>query len=148
MSGMRAPPRGRSKARAAPAARAAGPSRASMIWRAGFLKSLDSGTGSETGTAAPAKWSSAAPSGCGGAARGPQLAGSAVPENGRARHGCPYCGNRKVLRDLNDLRATYPALAGQWNHKRNGKMKPSNTIANSCKRVWWRYERGHDGRFP
>ena len=62
--------------------------------------------------------------------------------------GCPYCGNRKVLRGFNDLRTTHPALARQWNHERNGNTKPSNTIANSCKRVWWRCERGHEWAVP
>ena len=69
---------------------------------------------------------------------------SAYNRTGGADRGCPYCGDRKVLKGYNDLRTTHPKIAREWNKERNGDLKPTNVIANSNKRVWWKCKEGHE----
>ena len=61
--------------------------------------------------------------------------------NGR---GCPYCSGRKILVGYNDLSTINPVLASEWNHERNGDLKPENFTANSGKKVWWKCKSGHE----
>lgn len=61
--------------------------------------------------------------------------------NGR---GCPYCSGRKVLEGYNDLPTINPALAKEWNHEKNGTLKPKDFTANSGKKVWWKCKNGHE----
>ena len=56
----------------------------------------------------------------------------------------PYCGDRKVLKGYNDLRTTHPKIAREWNKERNGDLEPTDVIANSNKRVWWKRKEGHE----
>lgn len=58
--------------------------------------------------------------------------------------GCPYCSNKKVLRGYNDLATTHPALAAEWHPFKNGSLKPTDIVAGSAKKVWWRCPKGHD----
>ena len=58
--------------------------------------------------------------------------------------GCPVCANRSVLVGKNDLASCYPGLAAQWHPDKNGELKPTQLIAKSSRRVWWRCERGHE----
>lgn len=69
---------------------------------------------------------------------------SAYNRTGGADRGCPYCGDRKVLKGYNDLRTTHPKIAREWNKERNGDLKPTDVIANSNKRVWWKCREGHE----
>ena len=69
---------------------------------------------------------------------------SAYNRTGGADPGCPYCGDRKVLKGYNDLRTTHPKIAREWNKERNGDLKPTDVIANSNKRVWWKCREGHE----
>ena len=69
---------------------------------------------------------------------------SAYNRTGGADRGCPYCGDRKVLKGYNDLRTTHPKIAREWNKERNGGLKPTDVIANSNKRVWWKCKDGHE----
>ena len=69
---------------------------------------------------------------------------SAYNRTGGADRGCPYCGDRKVLKGYNDLRTTHPKIAREWNKERNGDLKPTDVIASSNKRVWWKCEEGHE----
>lgn len=69
---------------------------------------------------------------------------SAYNRTGGADRGCPYCGDRKVLKGYNDLRTTHPKIAREWNKERNGDLKPTDVIANSNKRVWWKCKEGHE----
>lgn len=69
---------------------------------------------------------------------------SAYNRTGGADRGCPYCGDRKVLKGYNDLRTTHPKIAREWNKERNGDLKPTDAIANSNKRVWWKCKEGHE----
>ena len=69
---------------------------------------------------------------------------SAYNRTSGADRGCPYCGDRKVLKGYNDLRTTHPEIAREWNKERNGDPKPTDVIANSNKRVWWKCKEGHE----
>lgn len=69
---------------------------------------------------------------------------SAYDRTGGADRGCPYCGDRKVLKGYNDLRTTHPKIAREWNKERNGDLKPTDVIVNSNKRVWWKCKEGHE----
>lgn len=59
-------------------------------------------------------------------------------------NGCPVCANRRVVAGVNDLKTTAPLLAMQWHPTKNGKLKPSEVLAGSSRRVWWRCTRGHE----
>lgn len=60
-----------------------------------------------------------------------------------AGRGCPYCAGRKVLAGYNDLQTINPTVASEWNHAKNGNMKPDAFTANSREKVWWICSRGH-----
>ena len=58
--------------------------------------------------------------------------------------GCPYCTNRKLLSDFNDLLSVAPELACEWNYEKNGDLIPENVLAGSHKSVWWKCRYGHE----
>lgn len=58
--------------------------------------------------------------------------------------GCPYCSNKKVLIGYNDLQTINPTLAQEWNHEKNGELKPENFTSNSGTLVWWKCVHGHE----
>ena len=65
--------------------------------------------------------------------------------NSRNRgNGCPYCSNQKVLSGYNDLLTINPNLAKEWNYKKNGKLEPNSILAGTNKKVWWKYNKGHE----
>jgi hypothetical protein len=57
--------------------------------------------------------------------------------------GCPYCSGRKVLKGYNDLATTHSSIAAMWHPHMNKGLKPTDVMANSCKKVWWRGTCGH-----
>lgn len=57
---------------------------------------------------------------------------------------CPCCTNRVAVAGVNDLASTHPEIAAEWNHERNGELKPTGVVAGSSKRVWWRCSKGHE----
>lgn len=57
--------------------------------------------------------------------------------------GCPVCANRRILSGENDLASTHPGLAQQWDPEKNGQLTPSDISAGTCRKVWWRCEKGH-----
>ena len=59
-------------------------------------------------------------------------------------HGCPYCCNFSALAGYNDLATTNPELIKEWNYERNSEIKPSDVLAGSHKRVWWKCKNGHE----
>ena len=61
-----------------------------------------------------------------------------------AGNGCPYCAGHYVVEGENDLLTINPTLAKEWNHDRNGDLKPENFTANSGEKVWWRCDKGHE----
>lgn len=58
--------------------------------------------------------------------------------------GCPYCANKKVLVGYNDLATTHPDLAKEWHPTKNGALKPTDVVAGSAKKVWWKCPKGHE----
>ena len=58
--------------------------------------------------------------------------------------GCPYCSGHRELAGFNDLASQHPELLAEWNKERNGDLKPTDVIASSNKRVWWKCKEGHE----
>jgi len=58
--------------------------------------------------------------------------------------GCPYCSGRYPIKGENDLETLYPDLAKEWNHEKNGDLKPSDCKPGSNKKVWWICSDGHE----
>lgn len=56
----------------------------------------------------------------------------------RRKSGCPYCGNKKVLKGYNDLETLYPDLAKEWHPTLNNGKLPSDYVGGSNKKVWWK----------
>lgn len=56
---------------------------------------------------------------------------------------CPYCSHRAVLSGFNDLETMFPDIAKEWSDK-NYPLLPSNVMAFSNKKAWWRCEKGHE----
>ena len=59
-------------------------------------------------------------------------------------HNCPVCSGHEVQEGINDLATRSPAVAAEWNNKRNGSLKPTMVTAYSNKRVYWICEKGHE----
>lgn len=57
---------------------------------------------------------------------------------------CPICANRQLVPGENDLSVTHPDLAVQWHPTKNGTLTPRDVLAGTCRKVWWRCERGHE----
>lgn len=58
--------------------------------------------------------------------------------------GCPVCAGRLLLPGVNDLATVYPELAAQWHPERNGRLRPTDILSGSHRKVWWRCEKGHE----
>lgn len=58
--------------------------------------------------------------------------------------GCPVCANRRLAPGINDLAAVHPELSKQWHPEKNGALTPSDVMAGSRRKVWWRCEAGHE----
>ena len=59
-------------------------------------------------------------------------------------NGCPYCSGRYAIKGENDLETLNPLLVKEWNHEKNGTLKPSDVLPNSNKKVWWICNKGHE----
>jgi hypothetical protein len=59
--------------------------------------------------------------------------------------GCPFCSGRRVWSGYN-LARCFPAVAAEWNRRRNGGRGPDSVHPSSSRRVWWRCARGHEWR--
>ena len=60
------------------------------------------------------------------------------------RTGCPYCGNKKVLRGFNDLTTTHPDIAREWHPTKNEGKLASEYVSQSNFLAWWQCEQGHE----
>jgi len=54
--------------------------------------------------------------------------------------GCPFCSNR-LISATNSLAVNCPDLAKEWHPTRNGKLKPTDVVPGSGKRVWWQCQK-------
>ena len=61
----------------------------------------------------------------------------------RRKCGCPYCGNRAVLRGFNDFLFIHPEISEEWDDERNGALKPSDVVFGSHRGCWWKCKLGH-----
>ena len=68
----------------------------------------------------------------------------AAISNRNKGHGCPYCAGLYVIKGENDLQTVNPRLAKEWNHEKNGNLKPEDFTASSGKKVWWKCSKGHE----
>ncbi len=74
----------------------------------------------------------------------------------RTQHGqgCPVCralaGEKgsMLIPGVNDLATTHPEIAVEWNHERNGELKPCDVKAGTDRRVWWKCKHGHEWETP
>lgn len=57
---------------------------------------------------------------------------------------CPYCSNKIVLTGYNDLKTKYPEIAKEWDDDKNGQLSASDVLPETCKKAWWKCERGHN----
>jgi hypothetical protein len=51
-------------------------------------------------------------------------------------HGCPYCGNGRILVGFNDLASRNPKIAAEWHPTRNNLL-PSEVFGISGEKAWW-----------
>ena len=58
--------------------------------------------------------------------------------------GCPFCSNKKVMPGFNDLATTHSQLAKEWNFDRNTNVDPTDVIAGTSKKIWWKCSLGHE----
>ena len=56
----------------------------------------------------------------------------------RQHGGCPYCSGRRVLVGFNDLETTNPLLSEDWDYEKNKGIKPTDFVAGSKNKVWWK----------
>lgn len=61
-------------------------------------------------------------------------------------NGCPYCAGQIVLTGENDLMTLYPRLAEEWDFQLNAPLLPTQIMAGSGKKVWWKCQYGHSWR--
>ncbi len=62
--------------------------------------------------------------------------------NGR---GCPYCSNKIVLSEFNDLATRYPKLLEEWDWDRNKELDPKKVLAGTHTYAWWKCSKcGHE----
>jgi len=57
--------------------------------------------------------------------------------------GCPFCSNNRVSK-TNSLAARFPKISALLHPLKNGKLKASDIIAGSSRRVWWQCPQGSD----
>ncbi len=62
------------------------------------------------------------------------------------RTGCPFCAGSKPSK-TNSLAVLFPALAREWDPKKNGTLTPADVTYGSNKVVWWRCPNGPDHTF-
>lgn len=66
--------------------------------------------------------------------------------------GCPVCISEKMgmknkaafLKGESSLAQSNPDIAKEWNYEKNGDLKPTNVVAGSNIKVWWKCEKGHE----
>ena len=52
--------------------------------------------------------------------------------------GCPYCAGLKTISGKNVMASLCPELVEEWDYEKNGNVKPSEIMAGSGKKVWWK----------
>ena len=52
--------------------------------------------------------------------------------------GCPYCAHERPIKGVNDLPTVRPNLLLEWDYEKNGDLDPTDFMASSNKKVWWK----------
>ena len=68
---------------------------------------------------------------------------TAIFNRTKKKTGCPYCSNYYVS-DTNSLQSLSPDLSQEWHPTKNGTLTPSDLVAGSSRKVWWKCTRGHE----
>ena len=58
--------------------------------------------------------------------------------------GCPCCAGQRAISGVNDLQTVFPEIAAEWHPIKNGKLKPTEIMSQSNKKVWWLCSKGHE----
>ena len=66
-----------------------------------------------------------------------------VASRTRGGNGCPCCAGKKAS-VTNSLAALFPEVAAQWDNEKNSPLTPSDVVAGSNKKYWWRCDKGPD----
>jgi DNA-directed RNA polymerase subunit RPC12/RpoP len=61
----------------------------------------------------------------------------APPERLCRGHGCPYCSGNRVGK-INNFAHLHPALEASWATELNAGVKPSDIVAGTLKKYWWK----------
>jgi DNA-directed RNA polymerase subunit RPC12/RpoP len=64
--------------------------------------------------------------------------GQATINSRTNRLGCPYCAGQLPVPGKTDLATLRPDLAAEWDHERNGVLKPEQFTSHSAKKIWWK----------
>ena len=66
-----------------------------------------------------------------------------VSNRTRQNRGCPYCSHQLPIIGETDLASRFPDLCKQW-HPTKNKLKPSEVMPGTHKKVWWICDLGHE----
>lgn len=64
----------------------------------------------------------------------------AVVRNRARGSRCMYCINKWVWIGFNDMATTRPDMAADWDEAANGELKPTDVVAGTNKKIWWKCE--------
>jgi len=68
---------------------------------------------------------------------------ASITNRTRLGAGCPYYAGSRAIPGETDLATVRPDLAADWDHERNGRVKPNAVGARTGRRVWWTGQCGH-----
>lgn len=54
----------------------------------------------------------------------------------RSGAGCPFCAGR-MASSTTSLATDFPEIASEWNHEKNGALRPEDVTRGSQRSVWW-----------
>ena len=57
--------------------------------------------------------------------------------------GCIYCKGQKSIKGENDITTTNPEILESWDYEKNEGFDPSDFMAGSNRKVWWKCPLGH-----
>lgn len=70
--------------------------------------------------------------------KGHEWKASVGSRTGKDKAGCPVCSNHIVLTGFNDLATTHTNLLEEWDFDKNVDVLPTNIVAGSPRKVWWK----------
>jgi superfamily II DNA or RNA helicase len=62
---------------------------------------------------------------------------------GNRKTGCPHCHGQKVS-FTNSFASLFPDVTAEWHPTKNGGLTPTDVVAGSTKKVWWKCPNGPD----